>query len=121
MNTQDKYARIPDKIWDAINYVMQYASKSEDWLAVKKEILWMLPNKYRKYFGRRHQITRKNTLNDFDQLVIDYWHSETGKTLRIADNQRHDPEWVSVGRGHATREANKLRNIINEKEESVNT
>lgn len=113
MNTSDKYARIPNKIWDAINYVMQYASTSEDWLVVKKEILWLLPNNYRKYFGRRHQITRKNTLNDFDKLVIDYWHSETGKTLRITDNQRHDPEWVSWGRGHATREAKRNKQLNN--------
>lgn len=113
MTLQDKYARIPDKIWDAINYVMQYASKSEDWLAVKKEILWILPNKYRKYFGRRHQITRKNILNDFDQLVIDYWHSETGKTLKLAEEKRHNPEWVSFGRGHATREARKNKESAN--------
>jgi len=118
LNSQDKYARIPDKVWDAINYVLQYASKSEDWLAVKKEILWILPNRYRKYFGRRHQTTRKNTLNDFDQLVIDYWHSETGKMLKIADNQRHDPEWVSWGRGHATREAKRIKEAGNK--ESAN-
>lgn len=92
---------IPDKIWEAINYVMQYANNSENWLAVKKEILWLMPNKYRHYFSRRHSVTRKHSLNDFEKLVIEYWKSETGIELKIPDNQIHDSKWIHRPRGWA--------------------
>jgi hypothetical protein len=100
---------IPDKIWEAINYVMQYANKSEDWLAVKKEIIWLLINEHRQYFSRRHYVTKKHSLNDFEKLVIEYWHSETGKRLVISDKLIHNPEWVRHRRGWGLKKYNKER------------
>lgn len=100
---------IPDKIWEAINYVMQYANESEDWLAVKKEILWLLTNEYRHYFSRRHYSTKKHSLNDFEKLVIEYWKAETGKDLKISDNFIHNPEWVRHRRGWGLKKYNKER------------
>lgn len=105
----NKYEAIPDKIWEVINYVMQYANESEDWLAVKKEILWLLTNEYRHYFSRRHYSTKKHSLNDFEKLVIEYWKTETGKELRISDNLIHNPEWVRHRRGWGLKKYNKER------------
>jgi hypothetical protein len=100
---------IPDKIWEAINYVMQYANQTENWLAVKKEILWLLTNEYRNYFSRRHYVTKKHILNDFEKLVIEYWKQETGKELKIPDNQIHNSDWIQKGRGWALIKINEER------------
>jgi hypothetical protein len=100
---------IPDNIWEAINYVLQYANTSEDWLAVKKEILWLLTNEHRHYFSRRHYSTKKHSINDFEKLVIEYWYSETGKRLTITDNLIHNPEWVRHRRGWGLKKYNKER------------
>lgn len=100
---------IPDKIWEAINYVMQYANQTNNWLAVKKEIMWLLNNDYRNYFSRRHYVTKKHILNDFEKLVIEYWKSETGIELKIPDNQIHNTEWIQRDRGWGLQRLNEER------------
>jgi len=119
-DNMNKYDSIPDKIWEAINYVMQYANESENWLAVKKEIMWLLRNEYRHYFSRRHYATKKHSLNDFEKLVIEYWKSETGKELILTDNVIHNPEWVRHRRGWGLKKYNRERqkNALKRKKEA---
>lgn len=64
---------IPSEILSVIDYVMEYATNTNNWLTIKKEIMWLLPPSKRKYFSRRHYSTKKHTLNEFELKIIDYW------------------------------------------------
>lgn len=81
-------------IKSVIDYVLLYAGSSEDWLSVKKEILWILPPRRRSLFSRRHYSTKKHTINKFEQEVMAYWKKKTGLELKIADDKLHDVNWV---------------------------
>lgn len=71
-----------------IRYVADFVgSTTSDWFKIKKELLRALPPKYRGLFTRRHDISRKFFLNDFELELMRYWESITGTTV-IADPAR---------------------------------
>lgn len=100
---------IPHDILQVIDYVMQYASESMDWLAVKKEILWLCRPIDRKVFTTRHYSTKKHSLNSFEVSVIDYWHSKTGVVLEIPESKLHNPDWKRHQRGWGLKRYNEER------------
>lgn len=96
-------------ILDTVDYVMQYAAGSTNWLAVKKEILWMIPVPYRKLFSRRHYSTKKHSINDFEKDIIAYWYENTGDVLVIPEDKIHNAQWVRHRSGWGLKKFNKER------------
>jgi len=102
--------QIPDKVLQIVDYVMNYVpSETQNWLSVKKEILWICPPKMRSLFTRRHYSTKKHSLNDLERLIITYWRSEVGATLEIPQNQIHNTEWKRHRPGWGLKRYNKER------------
>jgi hypothetical protein len=56
---------------------------NRDWMDFKKTMLRSLPSKMRKKFSTRDPKTKKQTLNNFEQQMIDTYFCETGVMLRL--------------------------------------
>ena len=104
-----RMSSISSDIKDVINYVMEYARETSNWLSVKKEIMWLLPTSKRKLFSRRHYSTKKHSLNEFELQILRYWAKQTGVTLTIPPELQHDSSWVRHRRGWGLKKYNLLR------------
>jgi len=102
-------------IRDTVDYVMAFAVGTDNWLSVKKEILWRLSKERRKLFSRRHYSSKKHTLNNFELEIINYWKRNTGILLSIPENMRHDPTWIRRRPGWGLRKYNQIRTLAAEK------
>lgn len=75
--------QIPESIVDALEEVMSYVGETTDWMVVKKQVLLTLPPKLRTNFSTRDPRTKKQSFNDFELLVVDWWEKRTGRRLFI--------------------------------------
>lgn len=101
---------IPDDLKKLIDYVVGYVgTASDDWFAIKKEIVNIFPPKDRSRFSRRHYSTKKHVLNDFDYEVIDYWEEKTGVELIIDETKLHPENWKPRPRGWGLQQYNEER------------
>lgn len=94
-----------------VDYVMEYASSSTNWLSIKKEIMWRLPISKRKDFSRRHYSTKKHTVNKLEEQIIEYWRLQTGVTLSIPQEKLHDLTWTRHRPGWGLRKYNRIRQL----------
>jgi len=76
---------IPKKIIDELALIAGSGSKEKDWMPVKKYLLLSIPSKMRKNFSTRDPKTKKQSLNDFEQVVIDIYEDMTGIRLRLPE------------------------------------
>ncbi len=56
-----------------------------EWVQLKKIILLSLPPDARKSFSTRDPLTKKHSLNDFEQDVIDIYFKKSGVMVRLPD------------------------------------
>ena len=68
---------------------MEVASKilkdNNDWMSFKKVMLQSVPSNMRKRFSTRHPKTKKQTLNEFEEKIIDIYFSRTGIKLILEE------------------------------------
>lgn len=83
---------IPDRVKEKIDKVLYYAKDELDWLKIRKEIISSCHPSFRSYFGRRHDVTLKTILTDFDYLVKDYWEDKAKTKVFIDEARLHDEE-----------------------------
>lgn len=62
----------------AINVVSSYVGKTNDWMIIKKELLKVLSSQDRMYFSTRDPVTKKQSMNEFEKIVIEKWYKKTG-------------------------------------------
>lgn len=100
-------------IMSIVDYVISYSFDKDnqpiesDWFAIKKQILGNCIPKYRGHFSRRHDITKKFFINDFEREIIEYWGQKTNHPLHIDESKLHDDStWVRKERGWALKERN---------------
>lgn len=62
--------------------------KGEDWLVVKKYILKFSSPNHRKFFSTRDNRTKKQTLNEFEKSLIDFYENKFGIRLCIDEEKR---------------------------------
>lgn len=96
-------------VQDAVHFVLNYATSTNNWLSVKKEILWKLPCWKRKEFSKRHYSSKKHIINAFEQQIIDYWYDSTGIALTIPEDKMHDVSWTRHKRGWGLKVYNRMR------------
>jgi len=75
--------QVTDTVRDAMAMVATYAADTDDWLMVKRELLVLLPVCERELFSRRHPVTKRQTTNDYEDILIDVWFELTGMRLMI--------------------------------------
>lgn len=82
--------KIPERMILQIEEVAAYAHDCDDWVTIKKEIMKGCPSSLRGLFSRRDPITKEQTPNDFDRLVITRFEEITGQSLviRTLDERR---------------------------------
>lgn len=74
---------IPEPIRKAIQLVILYAGLTDDWIRIKLELVAQTPGPYRKYFSRRHEITKLHTTNEMERKIVEYWEAATGVELTM--------------------------------------
>ena len=62
--------------------------KGSDWLVVKKYILKFSSPKHRKFFSTRDHKSKKQSLNDFEISLIDFYESKFGIRLYINEEKK---------------------------------
>lgn len=71
---------------NVINDVFSYVGNTNDWMIIKKELLKSLPPADRIYFSTRDPITKKQTINKFEEIVIEKWYIMTGNRPILIDH-----------------------------------
>lgn len=79
---------IDTKIIELLEDLSEYY-KENDWLVVKKFLLKYLHPDLRKKFTTRHHKTKKHTLNDFENKVINYYYDRFNVRLELYEKDRH--------------------------------
>ena len=74
---------IPEAIVEALEEVTAYVGDTTEWVVVKKQVLLALPPKLRTNFSTRDPKTKKQSFNDFELRVVDWWEKRTGRRLVI--------------------------------------
>ena len=69
-----------------IDIAVQVLGEQDAWMDFKKIMLRSLPSRLRKNFSTRHPITKKQTLNSFEKMLIDNYYNKTGVRLTLGDN-----------------------------------
>tara|TARA_B100001063_G_C16502053_1_gene422571 strand:- start:421 stop:681 length:261 start_codon:yes stop_codon:yes gene_type:complete len=62
--------------------------KGNDWLVVKKYILKFSSPKHRKFFSTRDYKSKKQTLNNFEISLIDFYENKFGTRLYIDEEKK---------------------------------
>lgn len=105
---------IPDKLKEHINNVADYiGQETNDWLVIKRQLIYSFPNEGRKMFSVRHPCTKKQIINEFDKIVMLYWEEITGIQPVIEPSKIHSDDWVYKKKGWALDIYNKSRSKKN--------
>lgn len=62
--------------------------KGSDWLVVKKYILKFSSPRNRKFFSTRDHKSKKQTLNNFEISLIDFYENKFGTRLYIDEEKK---------------------------------
>ena len=62
--------------------------KGNDWLVVKKYILKFSSPKHRKFFSTRDYKSKKQTLNNFEISLIDFYENKSETRLYIDEEKK---------------------------------
>ena len=101
---------LDQKLKDKINFVAGYiGTKTNDWLIVKRHLINSFGKEERKLFSKRHFSTKKQLLNNFDLLIINYWKTATGIQLVVEPTKLHDPNWIYKEKGWGLKNLNEQR------------
>ena len=78
---------IPERIIDELVFIAGYGSQDGQWMPVKKYLLLSIPSEMRKMFSTRDPKTKKQSLNEFEKVVIDIYEDLTGIGLRLYEDE----------------------------------
>lgn len=71
------------KLKEAVDFVISYANDTDDWMLLKKIIMRNLPWQLRANFSTRDRKTYEQKMNEFENMLADYWKARTGVQLRL--------------------------------------
>lgn len=72
---------ISEKVFFALEEALTYLSKETEWITVKKQLLKMLPPHERTNFSTRDIKTKKQTPNEMEIAIVQWWFTKTGVRL----------------------------------------
>lgn len=70
-----------NQVTSALQFIHSYAPNIDEWILLKKELLKTLPVEIRKKFSTRDPKTKKHSINQFEQSIIDEWNKLTEKLI----------------------------------------
>ena len=79
-DVEDKVQELAKEIGDVY--------QGSDWLVVKKYILKYLNPTYRRRFSTRDEKTKKHTINDFENSLIDYYQQQFNVRLKLDEEKK---------------------------------
>ena len=77
-----------EKIIELLEDLFEYY-KDDNWLIVKKFLLKYLHPDIRKKFTTRNSKTKKHTLNDFEEKIIEYCYTKFDIRLKLYEKDKH--------------------------------
>ena len=63
--------------------------QGSDWLVVKKYVLKYLNPKFRKFFSKRDDRTKKHTINNFESNLIDFYENKFNIRLVLDEDKQY--------------------------------
>lgn len=81
----DKHRIKIEELVDEIGDVYE----GNDWLVVKKYLMKYLDPRIRKLFSTRNSKSKKHTISDFDQKIIDIYYHKFGVRLKLDEAKKH--------------------------------
>jgi len=70
---------------EAVAFVSGYAGHITDWITIKKELLKVMSPADRRHFSTRDPLTKRQSINDFEKIVMEKWYQTTGNRLILMD------------------------------------
>ena len=70
-----------NRLDEGLKFVSRYASHVDSWTIVKKELLKFFTPEERKCFSTRDPYTKAQSLNEFEERLIEKWAKLTGMKL----------------------------------------
>ena len=81
------YMDIPNRVLEELTLIATVAGNENNWVSIKKQLLLSLPPKLRKLFSTRDAKTKRQSLNIFENHLIDMYEKMTGIRLELPHNE----------------------------------
>ena len=78
---------IPNRVLEELTLIATVAKNESSWISIKKQLLLSLPPKLRKLFSTRDAKTKRQSLNIFENQIIDVYEEMTGIRLEILNDE----------------------------------
>ena len=78
---------IPNRVLEELTLIATVAGNENNWISIKKQLLLSLPPKLRKLFSTRDAKTKKQSLNLFENHIIDVYEKMTGIRLELPHDE----------------------------------
>ena len=78
---------IPNRVLEELTLIATVAGNEDNWISIKKQLLLALPPKLRKLFSTRDAKTKRQSLNIFENHLIDAYEKMTGIRLELPYNE----------------------------------
>ena len=78
---------IPNRVLEELTLIATVAGNENNWISIKKQLLLSLPPKLRKLFSTRDAKTKKQSLNLFENHIIDVYEKMTGVRLELPHDE----------------------------------
>jgi hypothetical protein len=78
---------IPNRVLEELTLIATVAGNENNWISIKKQLLLSLPSKLRKLFSTRDAKTKKQSLNIFENQIIDVYEKMTGIRLELLHDE----------------------------------
>ena len=78
---------IPNRVLEELTLIATVAGNENNWISIKKQLLLSLPQKLRKLFSTRDAKTKKQSLNLFENHIIDVYEKMTGVRLELPHDE----------------------------------
>lgn len=93
-----------------IAYVASFVGTDcDDWFRIKKQLLWALHPRFRGLFTKRHNVSRKLFINDFEISLMNYWKTITGVQPRVDETRLHTDADLRMPRHWALMNYNRIK------------
>ncbi len=78
---------IPNRVLEELTLIATVAGSENNWISIKKQLLLSLPPKLRKLFSTRDAKTKRQSLNIFENQIIDVYEEMTGIRLELLHDE----------------------------------
>lgn len=78
---------IPERILTELKLLPKIVGTESNWIVLKKQLLISLPHELRTHFSTRDPKTKKQSVNQFEKSVIEFYENMTGLRLELPNEK----------------------------------